>query len=190
MLNDGIWPGRFERYKMNFIPRFKKTIRPLLLLVSLIWPVVTLAQTDAEKKQMIEKMIADFSPDFTVPEVDVTTAKRLLSEGEFLFLDVRETKEIQISTIPNAITKQQFEANPEAYKNRKIIAYCTIGYRSSKYAERWNKQGFHISNLRGSLLLWSHANGALVDQYGKPTRLVHTYGKKWNLVPSFYQSVF
>jgi sodium/bile acid cotransporter 7 len=180
----------FRDVMMNLISRFKKSIRPFLLMTSLVWPVVSLAQTDAEKKQLIEKMIVDFSPDFHVPEIDVATAKRLLSEGEFLFLDVRDTKEIAISTIPNAITKQQFEANPEVYKNRKIVAYCTIGYRSSKYAERWNKKGFHISNLRGSLLLWTHANGALVDQDGQPTHLVHTYGKQWNLVPNSYQSVF
>lgn len=178
---------------MNDISHFKKPIQTLfllILLILLICPALTLAQTNAEKKQQVERMIADFSPDFAVPEVDVSTAKTLLAQPNVVFLDVREPKEIQISLIPNAITKQQFEARPELYKDKKIIVYCTIGYRSSKYAGQWNKRGFHMSNLRGSLLLWAHENGPLVDQTGKPTHLVHTYGKKWNLVPDTYQSVF
>ena len=175
---------------MNDISNFKKSIQALLLLITLICPVITLAQTNAEKRQQVERMISDFSHDFAVPEVDVSMAKTLLSEANVVFLDVREPKETQVSVIPNAISKQQFETKPQAYKDKKIIVYCTIGYRSSKYAEQWNKRGFHMSNLRGSLLLWSHENGPLVDQTGKPTRLVHIYGKKWNLVPDSYQSVF
>lgn len=166
----------------------KKARLPWLTL--LLCPVLALAQTNAEKRQQVERMIADFSSSFSVPEVDAGTAKTMLNLSNVLFLDAREPKEAQVSIIPNAITKQQFEAKPELYKNKKIIVYCTIGYRSSKYAGQWNKRGYQMTNLRGSLLLWTHENGPLVDQHGKPTRLVHTYAKKWNLIPDTYQGVF
>lgn len=166
----------------------KKKLFPWLAL--LLCPVSVLAQTNAEKRQQVERMIAAFAPGFSVPEIDVGTAKNLLGRSNILFLDVREPKETQVSLIPNAITKQQFEAKPELYKDQNIIVYCTIGYRSSKYAEQWNQRGYRMSNLRGSLLLWAHENGPLVDQQGKPTRQVHTYAKRWSLVPDTYQSVF
>lgn len=175
---------------MSLKTHFRPAAWSFFLLLGCIFPVLASAQTDAEKKQNIEKMIAEFSPQFTVPEVDVETAKRLVAERDVVFLDVREDKEILVSTLPNAITRQQFEANPEAYKSKTIVAFCTIGYRSSKYVEKWKMKGFQMRNLRGSILLWSHANGALVDQHGKPTHVVHTYGKKWDLLPHSYQSIY
>jgi rhodanese-related sulfurtransferase len=142
---------------------------------------------DAEKQQRIESMIAGFESDFKVPQVDVLAAQRLLSKQvDYVLLDVREPKETEVSMIPGAINKQEFEKNPEKYKDKKIIAYCTIGYRSSQYAEKWNQRGYHMSNLRGSLLLWSHAHGAMVDSAGLPTRQVHIYGKKWDLLANGY----
>jgi rhodanese-related sulfurtransferase len=174
----------------NRLTALSKIFWNIVLLVSIGWSANTMAEDNTKNKERIEAMIADFSNDFSVPEVDVTTAKRLLSDKTVLFLDVREQKEIEVSKIPNAITKEQFEDNPEIYKDKKIIAYCTIGYRSSKFAEKWNKRGFKMSNLRGSLLLWTHAEGALVDTYGKPTNQVHVYGKKWNLIPKSYQSIY
>jgi rhodanese-related sulfurtransferase len=132
-------------------------------------------------------MIADFEPDFKVPQVDAVTAQRLLAEqANYVLLDVREPRETNISMIPGAISKLEFEKNPEKYKDKKIIVYCTIGYRSSKYAERWNKRGYQMSNLRGSLLLWSHAHGAMVDSAGVPTRKIHVYAKQWDLLPNGY----
>jgi rhodanese-related sulfurtransferase len=162
----------------------------LLLTFMLSVSLVVAAQSNIEKKQRIEILIESFSSEFSIPQVDVFTAKQLLTEKTAVFLDVRSAKEMQISMIPNAITKQQFEKNSELYKNSNIITYCTIGYRSSQYAEQWNKRGFHMSNLRGSLLLWTHAGGPLVGPDGKPTHRVHVYGKKWNLVPNNYQASY
>ena len=146
--------------------------------------------SDGEKRQRIEAMVADIEAEIVVPEIDVPTAQRLVAQEGVLFIDVREPKEILVSTIPGSISQQQFVANPSAYKNKKIIAYCTIGYRSSKFVKHWNRQGFNISNLRGSLLLWTHANGPLVDSQGIPTHQMHVYGRKWDLLPAVYQSVY
>lgn len=172
--------------KYNLIRQFTLTF--LIGLFSLTSTAKDIS--DDEKRQRIEAMIVDIEAEFAVPEVNVSTAQRLVAQQGFLLIDVREPKEIHVSTIPGSITQQQFEANPAAYKSKKIIAYCTIGYRSSKFAKNWNKQGFNISNLRGSLLLWTHANGPLIDNQGKPTHQMHVYGRKWNLLPAGFQSVY
>jgi rhodanese-related sulfurtransferase len=164
------------------------------------WPLFAVAatgnseqnnvQTDTAKKHRIESMISEFEPKFNTPQIEVTAVERLVKEKNYVLLDVREPKETRVSIIPGAITKEQFEQNPTLYKDKKIIAYCTIGYRSSKFAERMNKQGYQISNMRGSLLLWSHAGGALVNARGEPTQQMHVYGRDWDLLPKRYQSTY
>jgi rhodanese-related sulfurtransferase len=161
-----------------------------LVYAALIFPYYAFSQSDSEKKQKIENMISEFSPGGSVFEIDAAAAMTIFSEKNVVFLDVRNEYEMSVSIIPGAITKKSFEENQILYKNSNIIAYCTIGYRSAKYVERWNKKGFYMRNLRGSLLLWSHAGGPLIDSEGKPTRRVHVNGKKWNLVPSTYQGVY
>jgi rhodanese-related sulfurtransferase len=173
--------------KMKLLRLARYLIKPIFLLFLLTLGVSVLAQSDAEKQQRIEAMVNDFSSEFNVPEIDVFAVKKLLLDKKRVIVDVRTAKERQVSMIPTAITQDQFEKNSEAYRQENIVVYCTIGYRSSQYVKRWNKQGFHMRNLRGSLLLWTHAGGDLVDSEGKPTRQVHVLGKKWNLVPSSYQ---
>lgn len=148
------------------------------------------AITDAEKKQRIEAMIAQFESRFSVPQIDATTAIKMMPDTAVLFLDAREDKEIAVSRIPGSISKREFEQNPAQFKSRKIIVYCTIGYRSAAYATQWNKRGYTMQNLRGSLLLWTHAQGALVDAKGAATSQVHVYGRDWDLLPAAYQGQF
>ncbi len=148
------------------------------------------AITDAEKKQRIEAMIVRFESKFSVPQVAASTVMQWVKEDNALLLDAREPRETLVSKIPGAIAKREFEQNPAQYKTRKIIVYCTIGYRSAAYAEKWNKRGYDMHNLRGSLLLWTHAQGALVDAKGADTRQVHVYGRDWDLLPAAYQGQF
>jgi rhodanese-related sulfurtransferase len=148
------------------------------------------AITDAEKKQRVEAMIMQFESKFSAPHIDAASAINMLRDENTLFVDAREDKEIAVSKIAGAISKKDFEQNPTQYKTRKIIAYCTIGYRSAAYVEKWNKRGYTMQNLRGSLLLWAHAGGALVDAMGAATSQVHVYGRDWDLLPGAYQGRF
>jgi rhodanese-related sulfurtransferase len=148
------------------------------------------AITDAEKKQRIEAMVAQFESKFNAPQIEALAAIKMMRDEAVLFLDAREDKEIAVSKIPGAISKREFEQNPAQYKTRKIIAYCTIGYRSAAYVEKWNKRSYTMQNLRGSLLLWAHAGGVLVDATGAATTQVHVYGRDWDLLPRAYQGRF
>jgi sodium/bile acid cotransporter 7 len=92
--------------------------------------------------------------------------------------------------IPGSITDEMFLENLEQYRDHIIIGYCTISYRSGKFArELINKQGITMYNLRGGLLAWVHEGGSVIDLKGE-TKRIHVYGRKWNLAPSAYKAIW
>lgn len=108
----------------------------------------------------------------------------------YILLDVRSSEESKVSQIPNSITKEEFEKNKESYRGKKIVTYCTIGVRSSKYAQELEKQGFEAANLKESILGWTHRKLPLVNNQGRPTKKVHVYGEAWNLVSKEYEGIW
>jgi rhodanese-related sulfurtransferase len=105
-----------------------------------------------------------------------------------LLVDVRDDHEQAVSMLPGAISRQAFERDPDRYRGRLIVPYCTIGLRSGFYAQQLIKQGFRARNLAGSVLAWAHA-GQPFEAAGLPTRRVHVYGADWNLLPRGYEPV-
>jgi rhodanese-related sulfurtransferase len=146
--------------------------------------------SDSEKRDKIEAMYQSYKKDFPgVPDIQIYDAMRLLQEGKALFIDVREEKEQEVSMLPGAVTEKQFLKNPGKYRDRTLVGYCTISYRSGKLAEKLNAQGITLLNLKGGLLAWVHAGGKVYDQSGE-TKRIHVYGKKWNLGPRDYEAVW
>jgi sodium/bile acid cotransporter 7 len=146
--------------------------------------------SDSEKRDKIEAMYQSYKKDFPgVPDIQIYDAMRLLQEGKALFIDVREEKEQEVSMLPGAVTEKQFLKNPGKYRDRTLVGYCTISYRSGKLAEKLNAQGITLLNLKGGLLAWVHAGGKVYDQSGE-TKRIHVYGKKWNLGPKDYEAVW
>jgi len=94
-----------------------------------------------------------------------------------------------VSMLPGAITEQEFLTHPERYRDKIIIGYCTISYRSGKLAEKLKAQGVVMLNLRGGLLAWVHDGGKVYDRNGE-TRRIHVYGRKWDLGPKDYEAVW
>ncbi len=90
--------------------------------------------------------------------------------------------------IPGAITKTEFAARAEQHRDRRIMTYCTIGYRSGVYASELRRDSFDAVNLKGGVLGWAHAGGTFIDSDGRETRRVHVYGAKWDLLPDAYSS--
>ena len=103
-----------------------------------------------------------------------------------MLVDVRSDEERAVSTLPGAVSQEAFEATAPAGP---VVTYCTIGARSGEYADGLRKQGRDVRNLAGSLLAWTHAGGPLTDAEGEPTRRVHVYGKRWDLIHSDYEAV-
>ena len=57
------------------------------------------------------------------------------------------------------------------------------------YAKDLQAKGWKVFNLKGAILAWTHAGGPLVDPEG-PTRRVHVYSSRFNLVAEGYDAVW
>jgi len=137
----------------------------------------------------IEGMYSDFEGEFPdVPAIDAAKAKEFIKTQNSVLIDVRTSKEQEVSMIPGAITKDRFERNKGRYRKRKIVAYCTIGYRSGQFVAKLKKEGFEAYNLRGGILAWINSGQFVVDHNGQTLR-VHVYGKKWNLLPPTHEAI-
>ena len=139
-----------------------------------------------------------FAGSLAVPEVNVGQLMMLNADladggkkfdGQHVIVDVRTPEEYQVSMIPGAVTKVQFEKNKQQYRDCTIVVYCTIGYRSGQYAKKLMSDGFNAKNFKGSILAWCHAGLPLVTMQGEPTYQVHTYSSEYK-VPSKYTAVF
>ncbi len=143
-----------------------------------------------ERLAAVEKMYAEYQEGFPdVPEVEPETVAQALESNAAVVVDVREPREWAVSHIPGAIPVEAFEQDKMKYKDRPIIAYCTIGYRSGQFAKRLTEEGFNASNLRGSILGWVHAGEPVVNDKGE-TKQVHVFGPQWDLLPEGYESIW
>lgn len=146
---------------------------------------------DADRLKRINELFAGYRQDFpAVPEIAPGPALSLWREGKAVFIDARSDAERAVSTLPGAITVEQFTAVPGRYAGKTAVAYCTIGYRSGLLAQKLNRQGLPVANLEAGLLGWLHAGGTLVDATGAPTKQVHVYGRTWDLAPLAYTAVW
>ena len=180
---------------------FKKYSRAVLGMITagLAFAFVTLtghisissdALRDEDKRQKIEDMYSGYKEEFhEVREISAQEAMALSADRGAILIDVREPGEQQISVLPGAIIAKEFKKNPAKYADRVKIAYCTIGYRSGKFAQKLQKDGILVYNLKGGILAWVHGGGKIYDGNGETNR-IHVYGQKWNLAPERFEAVW
>ena len=137
---------------------------------------------------MYEKSRRKFFPD--VPEIAVEELRDRLSDGDkIVVVDVRSPNEQAVSMIAGAVTVQEFERDMDTYHGSTVVAYCTVGHRSGLFAKTLGERGFDALNLRGAILAWTHADGALENTDG-PTRTVHVWGSKYSFEAESYDPVW
>jgi rhodanese-related sulfurtransferase len=121
---------------------------------------------------------------YSIPAISVADAFE--SKNDFIFLDAREKEEYNTSHIKNAIHIGYDNFNIDSIqqiipKDKKLIIYCSIGYRSEKIGEILNQNGYiSVQNLYGSIFEWVNQHHQIVDNKGKTTTILHTYNKKWS----------
>ena len=146
--------------------------------------------SDEDKRQKIDETYNGYKKQFPkVWDLSAQKAMDLTADRKTVLIDIREPREQQISMLPGAITEKEFVDNPAKYKDAVKIAYCTISYRSGKFAQKLQEIGIPVYNLKGGILAWVHAGGKVYDQNGE-THRIHVYGRKWNLGPKTYQTVW
>lgn len=146
--------------------------------------------TDEARQARIAEMYAEYRAEFPgVGEVEPSEAKGWLDRDDVVFVDVREPAEQAVSMVPGALTDEQFAARKDTLRDKTIVTYCTIGYRSGKLAAALQSEGFTVRNLAGSLLAWTHAGGPL-EHEGEPVKALHVYGKRWDLARRDHRAVW
>ena len=146
--------------------------------------------SDDERKLKALAMYDNYKKSFPeVVDIGAEEAIALLSTPDVVFVDVRKPEEQAVSMIPGAIPKETFMADLDRYRNKRIIGYCTISYRSGKLARKLTKKGITMINLEAGLLGWVHAGGPVVRQEQKVQEL-HVYGSKWDLAPARIKTIY
>jgi rhodanese-related sulfurtransferase len=162
----------------------------LLWLIASPAPCIAASLSDAEKRQQVAVMYADYREDFPgIEEIDPEKALKLLEDLDVVFVDVRKPEEQAVSMIPGAVTSEVFLADTERFRGQRIITYCTISYRSGKLAAKMKRKGITMVNLKGGLLGWVHAGGPLV-RGNLPVSVLHVYGQKWDLAPAGIETTY
>ena len=184
-----------RRYQGHFRAQLCKIITLLLsgLIVLLCAAEIVLGDremSDADKKEVVYRMYAGYKKDFSaVKDISPQQAMDLLHQEKVVFVDTRKPAEMAVSMLPGAVPEQDFLSHPDQYKDKSIVAYCTISYRSGVFAREMARQGIPIINLQGGILAWTLEGGKVYDESGQEVRRIHVYGDKWDYAPAGYQSV-
>lgn len=157
----------------------------------------TLLDDSAQLEQKIYAAYLKATAGIDAPTISVDAVLAHVQSSQFILVDVRKDAEIAISHIPGALSVDEFNRTYKSNalpKDTTVVAYCTIGYRSGKFAEKLIAQGIPVRNLAGGILAWARSHGALVHRdatgIASPTTTVHVYGQEWNLLPPGYQAVW
>lgn len=149
-------------------------------------------QTAAKnKKKSVEVMAEQIAKKFPgAPQVSIEDYLDWKSSAHqpIVLVDVRADREIKISMLPDSITKEEYERDSSKYKDHIVVAYCTIGYRSSEYVKKLKSKKINAFNLKESLLGWAH-RGLSFSSKGLETTKAHVYEEAWNFLPEGYTGV-
>jgi rhodanese-related sulfurtransferase len=93
---------------------------------------------------------------------DKMTPKELQkAKDEYTILDVREADELEEGKIDGAVNiplgrliREARRSDIDDLKTKKIITYCSSGYRGNIAADELNKQGFDTVTIEGGYAAW------------------------------------
>jgi rhodanese-related sulfurtransferase len=157
------------------------TPRCLILLLALLLALPACGQ-DLKWKVVKENIRRDFP---TVEHISTDSLRALQQAGNvgLHLLDVRGSDEYAVSHLADA---HRVEPGTEDLsflgdlpRDTPIVAYCSVGYRSSELVSRLRDAGFtKVVNLEGSIFEWAN-KGYPVYRDGAPVRAVHPYDALW-----------
>jgi rhodanese-related sulfurtransferase len=162
-------------------------MRKILTIFILIITSLTACQSQTPthrakcENPKFDKKVASYLS-FTVPTISPNDVK---NKKDAVILDAREIEEYNTSHLPNALfigyNDFQKAVLNNIPKDKPIVVYCSIGYRSEKIGEKLQKMGFkQVYNLYGSIFEWVNQGNEVVDNQGVATLKVHTYNRAWS----------
>jgi rhodanese-related sulfurtransferase len=123
--------------------------------------------------------------DMYTADVSSVSDSSLLSSTQqlpVLLLDARQQEEYAVSHLPGAVrvdpSATTFPELDSLSRERSIVVYCSVGYRSAQVTKRLREHGYAASNLRGSIFRWAN-EGRPVVRGDSVVREVHPYNDTW-----------
>jgi rhodanese-related sulfurtransferase len=111
----------------------------------------------------------------TIQDVEATTLKRWLEQGEALLIDVREPPEYAAEHIPEAQLLPLSIFDPTRVSQeagKKVVLHCVMGMRSAQAGQKLLDAGFMtVYNFRGGVQAWKDAGYATVRGQRTPLSL-------------------
>ena len=135
----------------------------------------------------VEAIIADEFPD--VPRVSTAELAAALGSdpASVVLLDARTAEEFAVSHLPGAHLVGSDAAAAgrlaaAAAAGARIVAYCSVGYRSAALVERLRARGHaNAVNLEGSIFRWA-GEGRSVYRGATRVEQVHPYDDRWGVL--------
>ena len=131
----------------------------------------------------VDRLVADRYPD--VPQLTTARLAEMLGAGRrpVVLLDAREAEEYAVSHLPAAHHAPSLDAAlrlvRESPPDAVVVAYCSVGVRSSALAARLRERGVaEVHNLQGSLFAWAN-EGRPVYRGGTRVVEVHPFDRHW-----------
>ncbi len=136
---------------------------------------------------MLSTLLSHSVPEVAVGDVD--------TNSDIVWLDAREKAEFQVSKIEGAqwVGYDDFSLDRVAGlpKDRKIVVYCSVGYRSEKVSEQLIDAGFtDVQNLYGGIFEWKNQGNSVVDSTDAVTEEVHAFNRLWGIWLSNGEKVY
>ena len=155
------------------------------------------AEEGISRENELNKVLKSYSAKFEAslggPALAFAEVYKKTSENRQAYLvDVRSVAEREVSMVEGALSRDEFEALDLDDKSE-VIVYCTIGYRSGKYACSLKRKGLKAYNAQGIVPFSHDPSCKLVKKLrGKgdePTNKIHVYGPAWDLAGPGYETV-
>ena len=158
-----------------------------IILTLLFAPLRLLAQPALT---LVEKTVAVAHP---VANITFNALKEALASkdsAKIVLFDTRKPDEYNTSHLRSAIrldpdmdAARFIEQHGARIKNKDVIFYCSVGYRSSIFIERLQKQiaptdTLSLTNLQGGIFRWYNEKNPVVDHQGE-TDAIHPYDIFW-----------
>ena len=119
-----------------------------------------------------------------VRQLSTDELRAALDRGDApLLLDARTAAEYRVSHLQNAqraeTVGQAKQLLAQAPKDRAIVVYCSVGYRSTALARELMRSGYtQVANLEGSIFEWAN-KGFPVYRGTEVVSIVHPYDASW-----------
>jgi len=161
-----------------------------MLLLSACLSLDESSSLDDVKKQIRER----FPSVLQISTSEYQRTIDLENSHQTVLLDVREAEEYQVSHIQGAMISTDLDAALTVLrgkpKDTKIVAYCSVGYRSSALAEQLMARGYtNVANMEGSIFEWANKKFPVYRE-DKRVNKVHIYNKTWGkLLDKQYHSL-